>query len=113
MFHMAWESSTLPVEVMEVLHAAGGCGSAPHCPWRAWKCSTLLVEGVELSHTACGGYGSVPHCPWRARKCSMLPVEGMERLQAGCRGCGRAQTGLKRLKWHKVAQSGLKRFQVV
>ncbi len=39
----------LPVEGVELLNAAcGGHEIVQGCPWRAWKCSTLPVEGVEV-----------------------------------------------------------------
>ncbi len=57
-------------------------GSVPRWPWRAWKCSTLPVDGVEVFHAARGGHGIVPRWPWRAWKCSTLPVEGVEVFHA-------------------------------
>ena len=46
-----------------------GLGSVPRCLWRARGCSTLPVEGVGVLNAAGGGgggvshCGSVPHCP--------------------------------------------------
>ena len=75
------------------------CESVPSCPWRVGKCSTLPMEVMEVFHAACGGHGSVvkglevfhtarrggggvPSCPWRAWECSTLPVEGVEVFHA-------------------------------
>ena len=41
--------SKQPVEGVEELHAACRVrGIAQRCHWRAWKCSMLPVEGMEV-----------------------------------------------------------------
>ena len=67
------------------------CESVPSCPWRAWKCSTLPMEVVEVFHSACGGHGSVVkglevfHIAWES---STLPVEGKGVFHAAGGGGG-------------------------
>ena len=62
--HVIVEQSSQIMGDVEVFH------SVPHCRWRAWKCSTLPVEGMEVLK--------------RAWKCSTLPLEGVEVFQAAC-----------------------------
>lgn len=47
------------VEGVDGLQAAcRGRGRAPCCLSRAWNCSTLPLEGMEVFHAARGGRGS-------------------------------------------------------
>ena len=89
---------------VNMFHAPrGGRWIDPRCPWRAWKCSTLPVEGVEVFHTAHGGHGSIPRCPWRAWKCSTLPMEGVETFHAAHGG----RRSVPRCPWRALTYSTL------